>query len=62
MADIYSQILSALQREERVVLATIIQTSGSTPAAALSKMLVTGAGTRLFGTDGGGCVEGDVLH
>lgn len=44
------------------MLATIIRTSGSTPAAALSKMLVTGAGTRLFGTIGGGCVEGDVLR
>ncbi|MEK7251313.1 MAG: XdhC family protein [Bacteroidota bacterium] len=62
MSDIYSEILSALQREEHVVLATIIQTSGSTPAAALSKMLVTGAGSHLFGTVGGGCVEGDVLH
>jgi len=60
--DLYSEILSAFQREEGVMLATIIHTSGSTPSVALSKMLVTGAGTRLFGTVGGGCVEGDVLH
>jgi len=60
--DLYSEILSAFQHEERVMLATIIQTSGSTPSGALSKMLVTGAGTRLFGTVGGGCVEGDVLQ
>jgi len=42
-------------------LATIAQTSGSTPVPAGAKMLVGPAG-RLDGSVGGGCVEGDVLH
>lgn len=59
--DIYSEILSALDTEERVMLATIISTSGSTPASALSKMLVKQNGIISVGTVGGGCMEGDVL-
>ncbi len=42
------------------MLATIIATSGSTPAAALSKMIVKRTGS--VGTVGGGCMEGDVLE
>lgn len=60
--DIYSEILRALKQEEKIVLATIVATSGSTPAAALSKMLVKQGGTVSLGTVGGGCMEGDVLH
>ncbi len=59
--DIYEEILSALQTEDRVMLATIISTSGSTPACALSKMLVKQGGIVSVGTVGGGCMEGDVL-
>ena len=61
MTDIYSEILSALETEDHVMLATIISTSGSTPASALSKMLVTQNGSVSLGTVGGGCMEGDVL-
>jgi len=43
------------------MLATIVATSGSTPASALSKMLVTRGGIASLGTVGGGCMEGDVL-
>lgn len=43
------------------MLATIISTSGSTPASALSKMLVRQGGVISVGTVGGGCMEGDVL-
>ena len=59
--DIYEEILKALEVEPRVMLATIIATTGSTPAAALSKMLVKRAGIVSVGTVGGGCMEGDVL-
>jgi xanthine dehydrogenase accessory factor len=59
--DIYSEILSALATEEHVVLVTVISTSGSTPAGALSKMLVKQGGAVSLGTVGGGCMEGDVL-
>lgn len=60
--DSLSSLLSALSNEPRVMLATIISTSGSTPAAALSKMIITNSGTSSLGTVGGGCMEGDVLE
>jgi xanthine dehydrogenase accessory factor len=60
--DILEHMLSALQSEETVMLATIIATSGSTPASAFSKMLVKDQCTNSIGTVGGGCVEGDVVH
>jgi xanthine dehydrogenase accessory factor len=59
---VLTEIIHTLQRERRVMLATIISTTGSTPASAFSKMLVTEGGTRLTGTVGGGCVEADVLR
>lgn len=58
---INDHILSALRDEERVMLATVIKTSGSTPAAALSKMMVKQHGITSLGTVGGGCMEGEVL-
>lgn len=61
LVDIIEEILSALEAEDRLVLATIISTSGSTPASALSKMLVKQEGIVSVGTVGGGCMEGDVL-
>lgn len=60
--DILEHTLSALQTEETVMLATIIATSGSTPASAFSKMLVKDHCANSIGTVGGGCVEGDVLN
>lgn len=59
--DIYAEILRAFQSEDRIMLATIISTAGSTPASALSKMLVKQGGIVSVGTVGGGCMEGDVL-
>lgn len=59
--DIYDEILKALEQEDRVMLATIISTQGSTPASALSKMLVKQGGIISLGTVGGGCMEGDVI-
>ncbi len=60
--DIYSEIISTLESEDRVMLATIISTSGSTPASAFSKMLIKNKGKISVGTVGGGCLEGDVMH
>jgi xanthine dehydrogenase accessory factor len=60
--DILKEILVSLQSEDRVMLATILSTDGSTPASALSKMLVKENGKKWIGTVGGGCVEGDVLE
>ncbi len=60
--DIIKETIDALQHEDRVMLATIISTSGSTPASALSKMLVKDGCTKLVGTVGGGCMEADVAE
>jgi xanthine dehydrogenase accessory factor len=59
--DINQEILSALETEDCIILATIISTSGSTPASALSKMLIKNGGSTSLGTVGGGCMEGEVL-
>ncbi|MBI3006365.1 MAG: XdhC family protein [Ignavibacteriales bacterium] len=60
--DIFDEILNALKSENRIMLATIISTSGSTPASAFSKMLMKNAGNTWVGTVGGGCLEADVLQ
>ena len=59
--NILDEILSALQSEDCIMLATIISTSGSTPASALSKMIIKNGGTVSVGTIGGGCMEGEVI-
>jgi xanthine dehydrogenase accessory factor len=59
--DIFSEILAALETEPTVILATIVATTGSTPAAASSRMLIRKGGTMTLGTIGGGCMEGDVI-
>ncbi len=61
MIDAFDTIPAALRSHAGAMLATVIGTSGSTPASALSRMLVGETGERLAGTVGGGCVEGDVI-
>src|SRR5689334_6793715 len=61
MTDIFEETALALAAEESVVLATIIAATGSTPAAAHAKMLVTRGGASIAGSVGGGCMEGDVI-
>ena len=60
--DIIQEIIQSLESDERPMLATILSTDGSTPASALSKMLITNGGKKWLGTVGGGCVEGEVLE
>jgi xanthine dehydrogenase accessory factor len=59
MQDIYSEIVKALERKERCVLATLINRVGSAPRAVGAKYLVKKDGTSL-GSIGGGCVEAEV--
>ncbi|MCX6122561.1 MAG: XdhC family protein [Ignavibacteriales bacterium] len=59
--DIYKELLDSLETEEQIILATIVSTKGSTPSAALSKMIIKNQGKTSIGTIGGGCVEADVL-
>ena len=59
MQDIYSEIVRALERKERCVLATLISRVGSAPRAVGAKYLIKEDGTSL-GSIGGGCVEAEV--
>jgi xanthine/CO dehydrogenase XdhC/CoxF family maturation factor len=57
--EIYREILSAVERGEPVVLATVARTRGSTPRKTGAKMVVRQDGS-FFGTIGGGCGEAEV--
>jgi len=59
MEDLYAEIVKALEKKERVALATLINRVGSAPRAVGAKYLVKKDGTS-FGTIGGGCVEAEV--
>ena len=57
--DIYSEIVKALEKREKVALATLITRIGSAPRAVGAKYLIRGDGTSV-GSIGGGCVEAEV--
>ena len=57
--DLYQLIDEANARGERVVVATVAQTRGSTPQRRGAKMLFFESG-ETAGTVGGGCVEAEV--
>src|SRR4030043_1706736 len=59
MEDIYSKIINALEKKERVALATLITRVGSAPRAVGAKYLIKGEGATV-GSIGGGCVEAEV--
>lgn len=57
--DLYGLIISASERGERVVVATVARTRGSTPQQRGAKMLFFENG-EVKGTVGGGCIEAEV--
>ncbi len=57
--DLYRMLSEANDRGERVVVATVAQTRGSTPQQRGAKMLFFKDG-RAVGTVGGGCIEAEV--
>ena len=57
--DLYQSILDASARGERVVVATVARTKGSTPQQRGAKMLFFPNG-EVKGTVGGGCIEAEV--
>ncbi len=57
--DLYNLIGAANERGERVVLATVAHTRGSTPQQRGAKMLFFEDGAAV-GTVGGGCIEAEV--
>ena len=59
MQDIYSEIVKALEKKEKLAMATLITRVGSAPRAVGAKYLIKGDGTSV-GSIGGGCVEAEV--
>jgi len=57
--DLYRMINDAAERGERVVVATVAHTRGSTPQQRGAKMLFFENG-EVAGTVGGGCIEAEV--
>ena len=57
--DLYRMINEAADRGERVVVATVAHTRGSTPQQRGAKMLFFQNG-EVAGTVGGGCIEAEV--
>jgi xanthine dehydrogenase accessory factor len=57
--DLYAMITAANARHERVVVATVAATRGSTPQQRGAKMLFLENG-EAKGTVGGGCIEAEV--
>ena len=57
--DLYRMISDANLRGERVVVATVANTKGSTPQQRGAKMLFLESG-EVAGTVGGGCIEAEV--
>ncbi len=58
-AELYRLVAAAQARGERVVVATVAHTRGSTPQRRGAKMLFF-AGGDVAGTVGGGCIEAEV--
>ncbi len=61
MQDVFHEAVSLLEKEEQLVMATVIRTKGSTPQKPGAKLLVRSDGSGV-GTLGGGCVEGDIWY
>ena len=57
--DLYRMLDEASDRGERVVMATVAHTRGSTPQRRGAKMLFFKSG-EVAGTVGGGCIEAEV--
>jgi xanthine dehydrogenase accessory factor len=57
--DLYRMISDANERRERVVVATVANTRGSTPQQRGAKMVFLESGD-VAGTVGGGCIEAEV--
>ena len=59
MEEIYSEIIKALEKKEKLALATLITRVGSAPRGVGAKYLIKEDGSS-FGSIGGGCVEAEV--
>ncbi len=61
MDEVFRELQASLANGQRVVMATVADTRGSTPRRSGARMLVRADGT-FCGTIGGGCGESEVLQ
>jgi xanthine dehydrogenase accessory factor len=59
MREVFHEAANLLEKDDSIVLATVVRTKGSTPQKPGAKLLVREDGSGV-GTLGGGCVEGDI--
>ena len=59
MRTVYDDVVARLEQAERIAVATVMQTRGSTPQKVGAKLLIQETG-HTQGTIGGGCVEAEV--
>jgi xanthine dehydrogenase accessory factor len=59
--NIFDALLEQVATRKRVALATVVNTRGSVPRHAGSRMIIDPATGSLIGTIGGGCGEADVI-
>ena len=59
MKEVFHEAVDLLEKDDQLVVATVIRTKGSTPQKRGAKLLVRADGSGV-GTLGGGCVEGDI--
>ena len=59
MQDVFREAVNLLEKDDQLVVATVIRTKGSPPQTPGAKLLVRKDGSGV-GTLGGGCVEGDI--
>jgi xanthine/CO dehydrogenase XdhC/CoxF family maturation factor len=59
--NLHEALVARLDAGHQVVLATVVQTRGSVPRHAGSKMIIDPENRTMIGTIGGGCGEADVI-
>jgi xanthine dehydrogenase accessory factor len=59
--EIYNKIILILNNDKNVAIATVISTSGSTPAKIGAKILIWENSDEILGTVGGGCIESEII-
>jgi len=62
MKDIFAEITACLQGNGRIILATIVSSSGSSPLPSGSMMLINSSGQENIGSVGGGLLEALVVE
>ncbi|PKB65749.1 MAG: hypothetical protein BZY82_07305 [SAR202 cluster bacterium Io17-Chloro-G3] len=61
MEPVYREAVKQLEQGDPFVIATVVNTKGSTPQKSGAKLLIRNDGSGV-GTLGGGCVEGDIWY